>query len=725
MVATILCLGLFLIAVVLRLLRSKTWRRRLASVVIVVLLMAAVSGIFLLRSTSSELLRDWTSETSLWRLEVFARKAEGKLPDLSWPELWFMTRARGGFGMKDVVTKGMSLGGTVTNPYVTAEDLQAGARLFKERCAVCHGDGGSGGHAPRLNSSKLSHGDSDLAMYKVVRDGIAGTGMAPIAMTLKERWQIIGYLRNLPYARGEDSAQGPPPVDIQVSAEQIRSGSRPDQWITYSGSLDGRRYTPLAEISRKNVSQLHLRWVHQFDTPEVKSESTPIVVGGMIFTTEPTVSAVVALDAKSGDVIWRYERVLPDKLPVCCYRANRGLAILGNLVFLGSLEGYLVALNATNGKVVWQTEVARRSEGFTMTGAPLVVNRSVVVGVAGGEFGIRGFLAAYDAETGRQQWKFNTIPGPGEFGHETWKNEAWRSGGGPTWVTGSYDPSLDLLYWGTGNPAPGLQGDVRAGDNLFTDSLVALHANSGKLAWYFQFTPHDEHDWDADQTPILADFPIRGVVHQAICVANRNGFYYVLDRRTGEFLLGAPFIDQNWARGLDSTGRPILSSSAEVSPSGRVTKPGVGGGINWQNAAFDGRNGLIFIPATESASVFTKSESPGRGELGFYAGSQTHWAGPPPVSVVRALEVGTGSKKWEYLWPKWYKDGYSGLLATGGGLVFGASGGFASALDSASGRELWRVPLGGDTYAAPISFTVDGRQAILVSAGRAMFLFGL
>ena len=239
-----------------------------------------------------------------------------------------------------------------------------------------------------------------------------------------------------------------------------------------------------------------------------KIEATPLVVNGVIFTTEPP-SSVVALDAKSGNVIWRYSRNLPSDLPVCCGRVNRGLAVLGGSLFWETLDGYLFALDANTGKVMWQTQVADPSDGYTLTGAPLIANRLVVVGVAGGEFGIRGFLAAYDPETGKQVWKFMTIPGPGEPGHETWENDAWRTGGGPTWNTGSYDPSLDLLYWGVGNPAPDFSGDVRPGDNLFTNSVIALHASSGKLAWHFQFTPHDEHDWDSAQNPILADLLIR------------------------------------------------------------------------------------------------------------------------------------------------------------------------------------------------------------------------
>ena len=667
----------------------------------------------------------WAWETVSWRAHLFARKAEGAVPDLSWRELWFMTRVRGGFGLEGFVRGGYSLQGALVNPYVTDNDHQSGARIFRERCAACHGNNGTGERAPALNRSGLNHGDADMAIYKVIRDGIPQTAMAAVAMSPQERWQVIGYLRTLQAATSRLRTEQLPPVDIQVSSEQIwAAGSRSDQWLTYSGSLDGRRYTPLTEITRENVSRLRVRWIRQFSTND-KNESTPIVVGGVIFTVEPPAD-VVALDARSGELRWRYRGILPDKLPIIAARTNRGLAILGNVLFLGRLDDFLVAINATNGSVIWQTAVANPSDGFTMTGAPLIVNRSVVVGVAGGEYGIRGFLAAYDAETGRQQWKFNTIPGPGEFGHDTWKNDAWRTGGGPTWVTGSYDPSLDLLYWGVGNPAPDMLGDVRPGDNLFTCSMIALHASSGKLAWYLQFTPHDEHDWDAAQTPILADILIKGALRRVLCVANRNGFYYVLDRTTGEFLAGVPFVEQNWAKGLDSTGRPILSADAEVTPSGRLTKPGSGGTI-WQNAAFDHKSGLIFVPALEGALVFTKSLEARRADNGYYQASMGV-SSAQAVPVVRALDAASGAKKWEYFSPDGkdsLANGNSGLLATGGGLVFGASGGFAFAIDSATGRELWRVFLGGDTWAAPISFTVDRRQIILVSGGRALFMFEL
>jgi len=688
----------------------------------------AVAAIVTLKSGS----KDWTANAVEWRARLFVRKVEGDIPELSWRDLWFMVHVRGGFGLEDFVRLGYSPEGTVLNPFRSVEDHQHGAQIFQAHCVVCHGRDGAGGYAPALNRPSFHHGDSDLAIYKIVRDGISGTGMPRVPMSPLERWQLIGYLRTLQQGALKTSAEQSPPADLEITSDQIRNAlSRSDQWLTYSGSLDGHRYASSSEISRENVARLRVRWVHQFDTTEsARIESTPIVAGGLIFASEPP-SNIVALDENTGALRWQYRRRLPDKLPVCCAPTNRGLAILGNVLFMGSLDCYLVAVNASTGVEMWETPVCNPADGFAMTGAPLIVNDSVVVGVAGGEYGIRGFLAAYDTKTGQQQWRFNTIPGPGEFGHDTWKNEAWRTGGGPTWITGSYDPSLDLLYWGVGNPSPGLQGDVRPGDNLFTDSLIALHASSGKLAWYFQFTPHDEHDFDSTQTPILTDLPIKGASVPVLCVADRNGFYYVLDRKTGEFLLGVPFVEQNWAKSLNAVGRPILSVDSESSPSGRVTRPGVGGGTNWQNSAYDPRTSTIFVPATEGASVFTKSPNPARGDLGFYPGSSGGNYVVPEVRVVRALAAATGEKKWERSesslpdGAKSLSHGYSGLLATGGGLVFGEAGGFAFAIDSATGRELWRVYLGGDTFAAPISFTVDAQQVVLISAGRAMFMFGL
>jgi alcohol dehydrogenase (cytochrome c) len=663
--------------------------------------------------------RIWNAVTC--RAQLYLQKAQGGVPAVSWIELWGLTLPGRGFDCK----YGSSLGGGLHySSNANEADRRAGARIFRERCTRCHGIDGSGGPVgPSLTRSEYNHGDSDLAIYQVLRDGISGTAMPSAGLPLRELLQITAYVKMLQAHSSEDHEPEAPRLAVQVSSERLQAaGTNTDEWLMYSGSYNGWRHTSLTEITPENVAQLRMRWIKQFDITDPNIEATPLVIDGVIFMVADA-GHVLALDAKTGDEIWKYTRSVPAGLPLEYGLVNRGLAVHGSTLFFGSLDGYLVAIDANDGKVIWQTLVASPSGGYTISGAPLVVNRSVIVGISGGEFRIRGFVAAYDVSTGKQQWKFNTIPGPGEVGHETWENDAWRTGGGATWITGSYDPSTDLVYWGVGNPSPAFSGDVRPGDNLFTASVIALHASTGRLAWYFQFTPHDEHDRDATQTPVVADLSIKGVVRKVICWPNRNGFYYVLDRITGEFLTGVPFVKVDWAKELTLAGRPILADVARISTAGRSTRPGIGGGTNWQNPAFDPRRGSIFVPATESSSVFTKlapNVAMG-GQDGFFVGSG--WSQTAPANnKVLALDAATGRQKWGYGAPS---GNYSGLLSTEGGLVFGASGGVFFALDADTGREVWSRSLGGNTKSAPISFTVEGRQVIAVAAGRALFVFGL
>ena len=703
---------------------------RILAAVILLAMIGAAALYWRLASAKSVADPDGVATENVWnsvlcRGQLYLQKAKGEVSDISWAELWGLTLPGRGYHCIEGNSFESSLQFSTD---ASEDDRQQGARIFHERCSVCHGVDGSGTpFAPSLLRPQYKHGDSDLAIYKVLRDGVPGTGMQSAGLTLVQRLQVISHLKSL---RSEESEENKPQssrLAIHVSNERLlAAGTNPDEWLMYSGSYNGWRHTPGAEITPANIAQLNMHWVAQFDINNANIEATPLVINGTIFTTVDA-GHVIALDAKTGVTIWEYKRTVPSGLPIE-FRVNRGLAVGGSTLFFCSLEGYLVAISSNDGKVIWQTLVASPSDGYSINVAPLVVNHSVVVGVSGGEFGARGFLAAYDVSTGQQQWKFNTVPGPGEAGHETWENDAWRSGGGGTWITGSYDPSTDLLYWGTGNPSPGFSGDVRPGDNLFTASVVALHAATGKLAWYFQFTPHDEQDRDSAQTPVLADLPIKGVVRKTICWPNRNGFYYVLDRVTGEFLVGAPFVEVTWAKGLTSTGRPILSNVAQVSAAGRSIRPGIDGGTNWQNPAFDPKREYIFIPATDGSSVFTKQppNRVARGQNGYFVGSGSSEVGPPIRKVV-ALDAATGARKWEYTAPFGIdsENGRSGLLSTEGGLVFGASGGVLFALDADTGREVWSRPLGGKTKSPPISFTVDGRQVVLVAAGRALFEFGL
>jgi alcohol dehydrogenase (cytochrome c) len=673
-----------------------------------------------------------------WRFKFYLQKATGGVPGLSWSEViqgtWPGTVLKGtwpgsGFIRGSMVTDGRSLDAGVENPLVSGEDKARGEELFRANCAACHGNDGKGGHAPSLAKANYSVGSSDLALYKVLRDGIPGTAMASVDLTVEGRWQIIAFLRTLSGSPTDNTDASIRLPSVNVRQEDLLSArDRTDQWLTYSGALDGWRYSPLDEITPSKISGLKLLWAHQFAAEGGNIQATPIVVDKTIFITEPP-NNVVALDAKTGREIWRYVRHLPEELPVCCGRVNRGLAVLGNKLFLGTLDAKLVALDSSTGKVQWEVQVADPSEGFSITGAPLVANDTVLVGVSGGEFAIRGFLAAYNAQTGEQRWRFNTIPGPGEVGHDTWETDAWKTGGGPTWITGSFDPDLNLVYWGVGNPAPVYAGELRPGDNLFTNSVIALDATTGELAWYFQFTPHDEHDWDSNQTPVLADLAIDGIKRKVICWANRNGFYYVLDRTNGEFLRGVPFVEVTWASGLDHTGRPILTEAADVTRTGTLAKPWVGGGTNWLPPSYDPRTQTFLVHSTESASIYTKSPNDlvRRGQSGLYVGSGSS-AAEPPLNVIKALDAASGDEKWRYVAPKQQTDAdwsYSGVLSTAGGLVFSASSGTIVALDSATGKELWRAGLGGRTQATPISFSLDGSQVVAVAGGGVLFVFGL
>src|SRR5215510_14512388 len=330
-------------------------------------------------------------------------------------------------------------------------------------------------------------------------------------------------------------AQGPQgpqnreaPVNNVSFDRLLKASQEPQNWMTYGGALTSQRHSGLTQVTPENAKDLELKWVFQSRSLE-KHEVTPLVVDGVMYTIQSP-NDVIALDASTGKTIWTYSHKPDPAARNCCGKLSRGLAILGDKLLLAAFDARMIAIDAKTGKEIWNTEAADPKQGYAFTHAPLVVKDKVIAGTAGGEYGVRGFIAAWDVNTGKEVWRFNTVPGPGEPGHDTWQGDSWKTGGGPTWVTGSYDPELDLVYWGVGNPSPVYAGDGREGDNLYSNSVIALARKTGKLAWYFQFTPHDEHDWDSNQTPILADLPVGGAKRKVICWANRNGFYYVLDR---------------------------------------------------------------------------------------------------------------------------------------------------------------------------------------------------
>jgi len=543
---------------------------------------------------------------------------------------------------------------------------------------------------------------------------------------MNARWLLLALFT--PTLWGQASSSG-------VTFDRILNANKePQNWLTYSGTTLSQRHSLLTQITPLNVKNLELQWVFQSQSLE-KFEATPLVVDGVLYTVQAP-NDVVAMDAATGRIFWVYPYAPSPEARTCCGRVNRGLAILGDTLFMGTIDGHLIALDSKSGHPIWNVTVANTAAGYSLMHAPLVVKDKVIVGTAGGEFGIRGFLAAYDAHTGKQAWKFYTIPGPGEPGHETWSGDSWMHGGASVWVTGSYDPQLNLTYWGVGNPGPDWNSDSREGANLYSDSVVALDADTGKLKWYFQFSPHDDFDYDSVQVPVLADMEWKGKLRRVMLWANRNGFYYVLDRTTGEFLQGKPFAKVTWTTGLDDSGKPVRVAAANPTREGSLVYPGVKGATNWFSPSYSPHTGLFYIDTWENySSIFNKLP-------GDFVEGRRYTGGAPrsPVpslrgtqvlnrteeegyGVVRAFDPKTGVRKWEF---KMADVTGSGVLTTASDILFaGGREGYFWALDARTGAELWRASVGGPVDSGPMTYEVNGRQYVAVSAGNVLFTFAL
>ncbi len=500
------------------------------------------------------------------------------------------------------------------------------------------------------------------------------------------------------------------------------SEGAPSDWLTYSGNYQSHRFSALNEINRQNVGRLKPFWIYQVRRTGIV-ETSPIVVDGVMYITEPP-STVTALDVRTGRPLWTWTPAIPtDVIIIGSPPVNRGVAVLDEMVFVGTVHGHLVALDAKSGAVRWDVVVDDNKRGYYMTAAPLALDGRIIIGVSGAEAGIRGFLDAYDPKSGRRVWRTHTIPAAGEPGAETWGGDSWQTGGGSAWLTGSYDPALNLVYWGTGNPGPDWNGDARPGDNLYTCSLIALNATDGKIKWHFQFTPHDTHDWDSNEIPVLFDATINGRARKLVAMANRNAFYYVLDRETGEFLTATPYAKQTWADGLDAKGRPRVRPGLDPSTDGVLVFPNIQGASNWPSPSYSPQTKLFYQAAREMGTHFYKGEIKYKPGEAFVAGGGRAINGDDAWGAVRALEATTGKLKWEFklLSPPW-----TGLLSTGGGLVFGGTeeGNFF-ALDADTGTPLWDLQLGAAVKANPIAFAVDGRQYVAIAAGYSLFVFGL
>jgi alcohol dehydrogenase (cytochrome c) len=525
----------------------------------------------------------------------------------------------------------------------------------------------------------------------------------------------------------------------QVSADRLlHAGAEPQNWLTYSGSYLSQRFTTLRQITADNVKNLELKWEFQAQSFE-KFEATPLVVDGIMYVTYSP-NELVALDAKSGRLFWIYRYKPSPDARLCCGVVNRGVAILGDTLFMATIDAHLVAVDAKDGGLLWDKPVGDPAAGYAMTLAPLVVKDKVIVGVAGGEFGIRGFIAAFDAKTGKEAWRFYTIPAPGEPGHETWTSaDDWKHGGAPAWLTGSYDPDLNLTYWGIGNPGPDYLPDQRPGDNLYADCVVALNPDTGELKWHFQFTPGDPYDYDAVQIPVLVDMPWNGTQRKLMMWGNRNGFFYVLDRTNGTFLSGRPFVKINWASGLDKNGRPIETPQ----PKGSPTYPGPLGGTNWYSPSYSPATGLFYIPAWEDyGAIFVRVPieykegqryTSGGANLSPIPGFANPGVLPPgPINpytealghgAVIAIDPKTGDHKWTF---EMHDVNTGGVLTTASDLLFsGGREGYFQALNARTGALLWKLNLGGAIAAGPMSYSIDGKQYVAIAGGNSLFVFGL
>ncbi len=634
-----------------------------------------------------------------------------------------------------------------------AQKANPGRDLFESRCAACHGGDANGGEFAAGIAARLpSHNDGELAA--LIRAGIPAVGMPAFALSDTEMTALIAHLRTLRPGRGpahaiarktietttgerlEGVVTGEGIDDIQLrtadqrvhllrrAGERFRPVTSQTDWNTYDGQYSGNRYSALRQIDKSNIAKLVPRWTFPMDDTS-PLQTTPVVVDGIMYVT--TGNQCFALDAGSGRQIWHFRRPRSDGLPGnAAGGINRGVAVAGERVFLATDNAHLLALNRFTGAVVWEIELADSKQNYSATSAPLAIGDAVVTGVAGGDAGARGFVAAYDQSTGKERWRFWAAPLPGEPGSETWKGTTIEHPAAATWFTGTYDADLGLLYWPIGNPGSDLNGDQRLGDNLYSCSVVALDIRTGKLKWHYQFTPHDEWDWDAQQPLVLVDAEWEGRPRKLLLDANRNGFFYVLDRTDGKLLLAKPFVQKlTWASAIGADGRPVENPNQRASAAGVRVCPALIGAAIWWSTSFDPARGLFYVQTLESCAIFTKRESEWKAGSGFNGGSTRDSPDDVPQKLLRAIDIHTGKIAWESpeVGPGTTRGG---TLATATGLVFycADSNAFAAA-DSSTGKLLWHFQANHFWRASPMTYVFDNRQYVAVASGPNILAFAL
>lgn len=512
---------------------------------------------------------------------------------------------------------------------------------------------------------------------------------------------------------------------VDVRTEDLLAPQPGENWLSYNGDYSGRRYSRLAEIDVKNVSHLRAEWAFHARVSD-RLEVTPVVVNGMMFVT--AANDVFALDAQTGRLVWHYARPTSEGLVDDASRhLSRGVGVWRDRVFRETDDAHLLCIDARSGNLIWDIAYADWNRNYGATSAPLVVKDKVIVGTSGGDDGVRGFIAAYDAESGKLSWRFWTIPAPGEFGSSSWPGDLYLHGGGTTWMPGTYDPQLNTLFWGTSNPAPDFEGSVRPGDDLYTDCLLALDPDTGKMKWYFQFTPHDLFDYDATETPVIIDTVYKNEPRKLLIQADRNGYVYTLDRTTGEFLSAVRFAEKlNWAQGIDAKGRPIRTD-VKPTPAGTKVCPGYGGATNWFSPSFSESTQLFYFMALEQCQTYFSAPDPQRFHPGkeFYSTGVKHIAGENSQKVLIAFNVCSGTFAWKQAQ---IGSGHSsgGTMATAGGLLFfGDDAQSFEAVDAQDGKPLWHFNTGQDISASPMSYAVNGKQYVAIASGSDIFSFTL
>jgi alcohol dehydrogenase (cytochrome c) len=635
---------------------------------------------------------------------------------------------------------------------VDAQSVEPGRRVFASRCAACHGTEGGGGElGPSIVARIPLRTDADLEA--VIREGLSGAGMPAFAnLTKTESTDLVAFLRtlrpragtglerkNVTLADGSSLAglvlnQSAGEMQVlgddrrthllrEATSGRYREVTSQTGWTMYNGQPSGNRYSALTQITPGNVTRLTPQWV--FTLPNLsQGQVTPVVVDGVMYVS--AANDLYALDAGSGRQVWNYRRPRTRGLTgVAARGVNRGVAVSGDRVFMATDHAHLIALNRASGALLWETQMADWHQNYNGTGAPMIVGNLVISGIAGGDEGARGFVAAYDHATGKEVWRFWAVPARGEPGADTWKGNAFDHPGAATWMTGSYDAELDTLYWAIGNPGPDMIGDDRQGDNLYSDSVVALDPKTGRRKWHFQFTPHDVHDYDAQQPIVLVDATWQGKPRKLLLQANRNGYFYVLDRVTGEYLSGTPFVKNiTWASGLTKEGRPIVVPNMEPTPEGRRVCPSLEGASNWYSASFSPRTGLFYVQSNDKCGIFTRVDQTWEAGKGFMGG--TFAAAPEPARrVLRAIDIQTGKVAWE-LPQLGNVDSWGGVLATASDLVFFCddSGAFAAA-DAKSGKRLWSFQTSQVWKASPMTYVFDNRQMLAIASGPNILAFGL